>query len=236
MQSQGADTVRVFHHHFTVLTALACQHDDSDIVVVILPALLQLRSVERLRFFAQYRRCIEIAGRIRTTRNRQVVAGHTRGRAVFIGIVQRVIDRETDILQRLIQIDYICTGGRCAAVCTTGGIHRLHNGVTKQRHMAVGGKRQGAVVITQQNRTFLLLQHRFIVGGLDQLLEIFRRIVTELAGVVVCILCRGVPGGYDTTGRCAQVRVQRTSVGDGALRTKQRYNHQHSRGRGQTAP
>ena len=102
MQSQGADTVRVFHHHFTVLTALACQHDDSDIVVVVLPALLQLRSVERLRFFAQYRRCIEIAGRIRTTRNRQVVAGHTRGRAVFIGIVQRIIDRETDILQRLI--------------------------------------------------------------------------------------------------------------------------------------
>ena len=54
--------------------------------------------------------------------------------------------------------------------------------------------------------------------------KIQRRTDVYKRQVVVCILCRGVPGGYDTTGRCAQVRVQRTSVGDGALRTKQRYN------------
>ena len=45
--------------------------------------------------------------------------------------------------------------------------------MAKQCNMAAGGKWQHTIVIAQQNRTFLLLQHRFIVGGLNQLLEIF---------------------------------------------------------------
>ena len=79
MQGQGADAVRVLHHHFAVFAALTRQHNDGNIVIVVFPALLQLRGVERFRFFTQHGCCVEIAGRIRAARNRQVVAGYTRG-------------------------------------------------------------------------------------------------------------------------------------------------------------
>ena len=118
MQTQSTDALRILHHHLLVFTAFTGKHDDGDIVVIVLPAGLELIGIERCRLLAKHRGVIQRAIRTWIAGNLQVVAGHTLGIALRIGINHI----------------FAGVGGTVGATRT---IDRLHHGVAEQRDMFV---------------------------------------------------------------------------------------------------
>ena len=136
MQTQSTDALRILHHHLLVFTAFTGKHDDGDIVVIVLPAGLELIGIERCRLLAKHRGVIQRAIRTWIAGNLQVIAGHTLGIALRIGFKQSVVHRETGMFQCGFQINHIFAGVG-GTVGATRTIDRLHHGVAEQRDMFV---------------------------------------------------------------------------------------------------